>query len=177
MTEKFTEVCGQQPGGKSCSKICLANVYVHGQRENKVKAYIVSDDQSNCSLAKSQLFDRPNLDGEMFTYSLQTCTGRNTVEGRQGKRVVIESLDGTKSYRLPSLVECKSIPDNKGEIATPLIARAHPHLRHIANKIPETEKDADILLLVGRDVTPLHKVRESRSGSAFRPRLNLASSS
>ena len=61
---KCTEVCGRQPGGKSCSKICLANVYVDGRLENKVKAYIVIDDKSNCLLAKSQLFDQLNLDGE-----------------------------------------------------------------------------------------------------------------
>jgi hypothetical protein len=28
ITTKCTKICGNSPGGKSCSKICLANIYV-----------------------------------------------------------------------------------------------------------------------------------------------------
>ena len=69
------------------------------------------------------------------------CAGQSVVEGRQAKCLVIETLDESKSYCLPSVVECNCIPDNKSKIATPLIARAHSHLRHIADKIPELEEN------------------------------------
>ena len=64
VTATCTEVCGNMVGGKLCSKICLANIHVNGHRETKIRAYVVIDDQSNCSLAKPKLFDLLELDGE-----------------------------------------------------------------------------------------------------------------
>ena len=81
--------------------------------------------------------------------------------------LVIETTDGSKRYPLPTVIECTAIPDNKNEIPTPDIARAYPHLRPIAEYIPEIDESADILLLIGRD--PLHKVRESRNGRGNMP--------
>jgi hypothetical protein len=40
-----------------------------------VKSYVVIDDQSNSSLAKSKLLDRLNVHGQTTTYSLKTCAG------------------------------------------------------------------------------------------------------
>ena len=82
---------------------------------------------------------------------------------------MIESLDGSKVYPLPNLVECNAIPEDKNEIPTPQIALAHPHLQSIADKIPEIEDDVDILLLVGRDVPQLHKLHASRTGTGNVP--------
>ena len=58
---------------------------------------------------------------------------------------------------VPILTECSAILD----IPTPAVARAQPHLEAIAEKIPELDPEAEILLLVGRDAPPLHKVHES----------------
>ena len=151
------------------TKICLANIYVNQHPDRKVKAYVLIDDQSNCSLAKPRLFDILNIDGESFPYTLRTCAGTMQTEGRHAKGLVIESLDGHKRHLLPTITECNAIPDNKDEIPTPDIAMAHPHLRPIADQIPEAQRDTDILLLIGRDVPPLHKVRESRNGRGNSP--------
>ena len=56
VTANCTELCGNAVGGKSCSKICPAYVYKNGHPKDKVKVYVVIDDQSNCSLAKPKLF-------------------------------------------------------------------------------------------------------------------------
>ena len=74
-----------------------------------------------------------------------------------------------KRHLLPTVTECNAIPDNKDEIPTPDIAKAFPHLRPIADQIPEYQSDAEILLLVGRDVPPLHKVRESKNRKGNSP--------
>lgn len=169
VTTTCTEVCGDKPGGRSCSKICLANIYVNDHPGKKVKAYVLIDDQSNCSLAKPQLFNLLNLDGERFPYTLKTCAGITQKEGRHAKGLVIESLDGHKQHLLPTITECDAIPDNRDEIPTPDIARAHPHLQQIANQIPGVQRGIDILLLIGRDAPPLHKVRESRNGRGNSP--------
>ena len=61
------------------------------------------------------------------------------------------------------LTECDEIPNNREEIRTTDVARAHPHLFQTANKIPTLDKEVEVLLLVGRDIPALHKVHESRN--------------
>ena len=171
-----TEVCGSPVTTKSCSKICLASVYVNGQPETKIKAYAVTDDQINCSLAKPELLELLKLKEEATPYTLKTCSGTSQVQGRRAKGLVIESLDGSKRHHLPVLMECDTIPDEREEIPTPAVARLHTHLRSIADQIPELDPKAKILLLIGKDAPQLHKVYESRNGPRKAPwgqRLNL----
>ena len=133
--------------------------------EKKNKAYIVIDDQSNCSLARPELFDLLS----MVQTVLKTCAGKSRLEGRCATNLVIESLDGQKAHKLPPVIECDAIPDCKEEIPTPAVCRAHPHLREIADKIPEMDHDANNMLLVGRNAPQLHKVHESRNGKGALP--------
>ena len=77
---------------------------------------------------------------------------------------------------LPILTECSAIPDSREEIPTPAVARAHPRLEAIVEKIPELDPEAEILLLVGRDALPLYKIHESQNGprnSPWAQRLDL----
>jgi len=48
-----TQVCGKGFRGKSCSKICLVNVYPEGRIKEGKRMYVILDDQSNVSLAKT----------------------------------------------------------------------------------------------------------------------------
>lgn len=169
VTSSCTKVCGNTMGGKSCANICLVSIYANSQPENKIKAYVVIDDQSNYSLAKPKLFDLLNLGGKATPYMLKTCSGTSQAMGRRAHNLVIESFDGMQSHTLPILTECNAIPDNREEILTPAAARAHPHLEAITEKIPELDPEAEILLLVGRDALPLHKIHESRNGPRNAP--------
>ena len=164
-----TEVCGSTSGRKSCSKICLANVYSRDHPGNKIKAYAIIDDQSNCSLGTSRLFELLNLGGDSTQYTLRTCSGTTQAKGRRAMDLVIESVDGSKHHNLPPIIECDAIPNNRDEIPTPESLGYHPHLRGIAHKIPNIDMEADILLLIGRDAPPLHKVHESRNGPRDAP--------
>ena len=145
------------------------SVYLKNHPEEKIRTYVVIDDQSNCSLAKPKLFELLNIDGGTTSYTLKTCAGTSKLEGRCAENLVIESLDRRKVHTLPSIIECDAIPDSKEEIPTPAVGRAHPHLKEFANKIPEIDPEADILLLVGRNVPQLHKVHESRNGKGASP--------
>ena len=54
VTASCTQVCGQEGfKGKSCAKTVLVNVYPEHHPNQRIKAYILIDDQSNRSLAKS----------------------------------------------------------------------------------------------------------------------------
>ena len=169
ITANCTKICGEPGLLKSCSKICLAHVYHSDRPDKKIKAYIIIDDQSNFSLAKSKLFDILDLQGQNTSFTLKTCSGVEETNGRRAQNIVVESLDGHTRYQLPTVTECDNIPDSKEEIPTPEVAEAHRHLMPIAQEIPELDNDAEVLLLIGRDAPSLHKVRESRNGPKDAP--------
>lgn len=62
-----TEVCGAGPIGCSCSKICLAKVFPKDQPDKAINAYVILDDQSNRSLAKSSFFKLFNINGKPYS--------------------------------------------------------------------------------------------------------------
>ena len=164
VSSSCTEVCGLGQVGRSCSKICLARLYPKCSRDNAINAYVILDDQSNRSLARSDFFDLFNVKAEPSSYYLKTCSGMVQTSGRRAEGFQIESLDGNLSIPLPPLLECNDIVNNRAEIPTPSAAMHHPHLKEIAEYIPELDPQAEILLLLGRDVTRLHQVRQQVTG-------------
>lgn len=71
--------------------------------------------------------------------------------------------------KLPTPIECNNMPDDRAEIPTPDVARWHTHLKPIAHCIPSLDPEARILLLLGRDILQVHKVREQRNGPSNAP--------
>ncbi|XP_025762392.1 uncharacterized protein LOC109201783 [Oreochromis niloticus] len=176
VTSRCTEVCGEGVSARECSKITLVNVYPAGHREQTKKMYAILDDQSNRSLARSQFFDVFQIQGESRPYMLKMCAGLTGVSGRSASGFIVESVNGKASLPLPTLLECNDIPDNRSEIPTPEAAHHHAHLRQIANLIPPLDPNANILLLLGRDMLRVHKVREQINGpddAPFAQRLDM----
>ncbi|XP_055504132.1 uncharacterized protein LOC129704800 isoform X1 [Leucoraja erinacea] len=77
---------------------------------------------------------------------------------------MVESVDEKTLLPLSPLLECNQVPNNRAEIPTPNAARHHSHLRCIANVIPPLDPNAKILLLLGRDILQVHKVRKQING-------------
>lgn len=176
VTTTCTAVCGPGQWGRSCSKICLTQVYPKGDKNSAVKAYVILDDQSNRSLARPEFFELFNIKTRPVSYHLRTCSGLVETWGKTAEGFQIESLDGSVAIPLPPLIECEEIPNNRSEIPTPSAVLHQPHLKSIAKYIPELEPDAEILLLLGRDVLRAHKVREQVNGphhAPFAQRLDL----
>ncbi len=172
-TSVCTEICGIGLKGKSCSKICLVNFYPDSHPEDKKRMYVMLDDQSNLSLARSAFFRMFNVQGEVSPYTMRTCSGTVDTSGRRAKDFVVESLDGKVSMMLPTLIECNSIPDNRQEIPTPEAAAYHPHLQAISSQIPPLDPAADILIIIGRNLIRAHKVRKQRNGPHNAPYAQL----
>lgn len=169
VSSSCTQVCGPGRTARSCSKICLVRVYPQGQREKAVNMYVILDDQSNRSLVRSDFFELFNIQGQSFPYSLKTCAGLVETSGRKAEGFQVESLDGQTSLPLPLLIECNGILNDRSEIPTPDAARHHPHLRSVAAHIPELDPNAEILILLGRDMVRIHKVRQQVSGPPNAP--------
>ncbi|XP_059825157.1 uncharacterized protein LOC132393780 isoform X2 [Hypanus sabinus] len=176
VTSNCTEVCDQAQSSRSCSKVCLTKVYPKGAKDKAIKAYVILDDQSNRSLVSPEFFKLFNIESERFPYYLKTCSGNMETQGRKAEGIQIESLDGKVVICLPPLLECNEIMNNRAEIPTPSAVLHQPHLHHIAKHIPELDPKAEILLLLGRDVIQVHKVRQQINGpldAPFAQRLDL----
>lgn len=164
-----TEVCGNSQLPRSCSKVCLVKVFPENQPEKAVKAYVILDDQSNRSLARSEFFDLFSITERSIAYTLKTCAGTIETEGRIAQGFQVESLDGGLTLSLPALLECNEIPDNRSEIPTPEVISKHRHLKHLARYIPEPNHHAPILFLLGRDIIRVHKAHRQVNGPPNAP--------
>lgn len=129
------------------------------QPEQAVPMYAVLDDQSNRFLPQPDFFELFNVRGGAVPYTLKTCSGIVEMAGRRATNFAIESTDGQVRLTLPTLVECDMLPDDRTEIPTPEVTRHHEHLRLVADKIPPLNPKAQILILLGRDILRVHKVR------------------
>nr|XP_055053880.1 uncharacterized protein LOC129439016 [Misgurnus anguillicaudatus] len=178
VTSKCTEICGKinTHSPRSCSKICLVKVFPAGRREKAVTMYAVLDEQSNRSLAKTEFFNIFDIKTNSSPYTLKTCSGMTETSGRRASNFIIEPINGKLQIQLPTLIECDMIPDDRSEIPSPVVAQHHPHLQPVANKIPAVDPNAPILLLLGRDILRVHKIREQINGphnTPFAQRLDL----
>ena len=167
---KCTQICGDaHQYGKSCSKTILVRVHQEGQPEKAVTLYAVIDDQSNRTLGKSCLFDSLGIHGQTTEYILTSCSGSIPSHGRRASGLVVESIDGTTSLKLPAVIECDDIPDVRAEIPTPVVALSYPHLRTIAQHLHTLDEEANISLLIGRDLLEAHHVLEQCLGPRGTP--------
>lgn len=164
VNSKCTQICGDPFNfkGKSCAKTVLVDVYSKNCPQKQIKVYTVIDDQSNKTLASSELFDMMGINTIVTNYVLASCAGRKQTYGRKTDNLVIESIDGHIAIELPSVIECEQIPNARDEIPTPEIALHYEHLRGIANYIPPIDNKAEIMMLIGRDITIAHHVLDQK---------------
>ena len=102
-------------------------------------------------------------------YTLTSCNGHTKTSGRRAIGLVVKSLDGNTQRRLPTLTECDEIPNERGEIPVPEVAHHYPHLYDIEAAIPPMNNEAEILLLIGRDLIESHHVLDQRLGPSRTP--------
>ena len=72
-----TEICEGVTCGKSCAKILPVFVHPEGHPENSVKVYVILDDQSNRSLARSSFFDLYKICSKPEEYIMNSCKWKN----------------------------------------------------------------------------------------------------
>ena len=110
------------------AKIDLVDVYNEDRPDNVHRVYAIVNDQSNASIVTTDLADKLNVRGPEWKYYLSTCGGDKEVRyGRGVTRLIIRSIHGRTS-KLPTLIGCDSVPQDKEEIPTPEIAKQYPHL-------------------------------------------------
>ena len=95
-------------------------------------------------------------------YKLSKCSGRSVTSGRRASGFVVCSLEETHTFRLPSLIECNEIPNNRSEIPSKTFAHAYSQLCDIEDSIPELDEPAKIKFLTGRDLISAHHVLDQK---------------
>ncbi|XP_052817602.1 uncharacterized protein LOC128243724 isoform X1 [Mya arenaria] len=170
-----TNICGKEFGGRSCAKIVPVKVYPGSEKEKARKMYAILDDQSNRTLARPTFFDAMEVSSEQAEpYTLVSCAGTYQTEGRYVKGLTVSAIDDSVVFPLPDILECDEIPNTRSEIPSPEISRYHRHLKDVA--IPDLDPEADILLLIGRDLPEAHHIHDQRIGprsSPFAQKLSL----
>ena len=154
---------------ESCSKIVLVDVYAEKQPQLSHRVYAVLDEQSNASMISPDLADILGQTSPKENYLLSTCSAvKELKQGRRVSGIIAKSMEG-EPHRLPTLIECDYVPQNKKEIPTPQMVQRFPHLRNIACHIPPLDPKAKIQLLIGRDAPELLKVRDFSNGPRGAP--------
>ena len=169
INSKCTTICTGSSGGLSCSKIVLVDVHSEDRPDNVYRVYAIVDDQSNAALITTDLADKLSANGPEWKYYLSTCAREKEV--RHGRRVtglIVRSVHGRTS-KLPTLIECDDVPQDKEEIPTPEIAMQYHHLSDIADENPHLDDQVQVQLLIGRDAPELLKVRAFKSGPKGAP--------
>nr|XP_027232691.1 uncharacterized protein LOC113824143 [Penaeus vannamei] len=168
VTNKSTGVCEEFPG-KSCAKILPVYVFHESNPRKRMKSYVILDDQSNKSLAKGELLDFFDVRSVAEEYIITSCSGRSVMTGRKAGGLCIQAVDGSLQMSLPTVIECDELPNNRTEIPTPNIARLHPHLKDIGSEISPLDDQAQIQLLIGRDLPEAHHVLDQVTGPPGTP--------
>ena len=158
---KCTSVCGRC---SSASKIILVKVYPENKPESSVNVYATIDVASNRSFISPSLCDKLGVKGDQHPYTLFTCAGSSTAFGANVENICVESMDGSVCVKLPSLLECSTIVNDRGEIPDPSKFQYHTHLAHLAEIMPKIDPHAEMGLLIGRDKPQLQKVHETING-------------
>ena len=163
---KCTKICGASYMSKSCAKI--VPVYVrNGDRSKKV--YAILDEQSNHTLAHSDLLDAIGVSSQKIRYSLSTCAGTDTRYGRKATGLILQSMDKSAELTMNCVIECNQIPNERSEIPTACVADTHQHLQCIKNCIQPLDEEAQILLLIGRDLPEAHHIHDQKIGPPGTP--------
>lgn len=166
-----TQICGKPFNtSKSCAKIVKALVYPKQKRD---LIYSIIDDQSSNTLATSIFFDCFNEYGPDHLYTLKSCSGESVNSGSKACGYVIESCDQSQVFRLPDIIECNEIPQNRSEIPSPEVAAFYPHLSDITHYIPTIDNHISIELLIGRGLIDTHIVLDQRVGVPLGEKLPL----
>ena len=108
------------------------------------------------------LVDKLEATGPKLKYLLSTCS--DMTEEKSGLRVcgiVLYSMAG-RTIRLPQLVECSNILQDKREIVTLEMATQFSDLKDVAKEIPPYHPKVKVGILIGRDAPSYSRSERTR---------------
>jgi len=137
--------------GKSCSKVVLVDVSL-ADDSRSYRVYSIIDEQSSNSFISPKLLDAFGIDSPRETYSITTMSGlQSKISGRTAKGLKVRGVHEKTTYKLPCLFENDFIPESKEEVATLEAIERNPSCKQYSRHFTTLDKEAEVLLLIGRD--------------------------
>ncbi len=136
-------------------------MFPNGYKKESKRMYALLDEQSNHFLTRSEFFEIFKISGSSYTH-IPSIPVRGVQRQRGGEPVVIPWSRWTRKLALICLHSWSATKSLT--FALRFLHRKHAHLKRIAEKIPPLDQDVEILLLLGRDILQICKVREQISG-------------
>lgn len=133
--------------------------------EDLVQMYVIVDDQSDRSVARSEFFDIFHINGPSEHHTTASCTSGVDTSVRRAPDIVVESLGGDLQLHLPTLRKCNDIPDNWEEIPIPGVAKHYSHIYDITGHVVSLDSGAHIPLLAEKDFVEAYHILNLRIGS------------
>ncbi|XP_028416827.1 uncharacterized protein LOC114541034 [Dendronephthya gigantea] len=85
VASRCSSVCEGKPGGLSCAKIILVDVFLEGDSKQYHRVYAIIDDQSNASMISTDLTSKLGATGPREKFLLSTCSTEKEIN--YGRRI------------------------------------------------------------------------------------------
>ncbi|KAF0289319.1 hypothetical protein FJT64_012424 [Amphibalanus amphitrite] len=157
-------------GVSNChTMIVPVKLYHESQPEQPIITYALLDPQSDASFVTEALCDVLQPESTEVELQLSTLNGRKIVRCSSASGLVVESSEGGPAVNLPTLYSRHEIPADRELIPRRETCLKWPHLRQVAEKMPEYHADAEIGLLLGVNCPRIIKPREVIPGEEDDP--------
>lgn len=146
-------LCSNPEKRKNCSKVVLVDISMSEVPNKVLRAYAIIDDQSNTSLVDEKVVKFFNRDFPKRDYTLSFASQKYEMSetGFLVTGLKVSCIKTRRTIQLPQLLSTTEMANTKNEVADPAIVRAHPHIKHLASHFNDIDKEAEVLLLIGRD--------------------------
>ncbi|KAK6172333.1 hypothetical protein SNE40_016014 [Patella caerulea] len=113
--------------------------------------YIYSDAEADTCFLEEEFSFEKRWTGQSTTMNLTTMQGTCRIESQKICGLEILDHEMKESFLLPPCYTRTTLPIERSQIPTKAAALSFPHLRHIADEIPQ-KTESKIVLMIGRNV-------------------------
>ena len=151
----------QEHNSSHChTMIVPVKVYHRHRPERALVTYALLDAQSDASFMTDSVCKTLQVSGSEVELELSTMAGTTSFSSQSVKDLRIESLVDGITTDLPAMYTREQIPADRNMIPQSKTCKKWPHLRQIADHIPDEFADAEIGLLLGVNCARAIKPRE-----------------
>ena len=118
-----------------------------------LRAYVILDDQSSHTLVDRRVLDHFKVKFPKRIVKINHADegSSSTIDGQLVTGLQVQGVLASEVVDIPTAFSCHRITDTRGLVTTPVVARAHAHVAHLADYFPPYDSNAEVLMLIGRN--------------------------
>ena len=144
----------------SFSKTQPVIIRCRGDPRKTLRCLAMIDEHSDHCFVDESVLDRFEISAPYCEYNLETLAGLKL--RRQGKAVTglqVKGLRSKKWHNIPEALTGGHMPDSRAERATRPVVECIPSLAHLAHNFEEEDESLQTLLIIGRTMSNVFRVR------------------